>query len=115
LADEEALQSFVLPYYTEGITLTFQRYVTTAETDPVPYDVLEVVVENAAGVEVTPRFVLDNTAAQKDQWVAETIALTGLGSLGGQRLQLSLKMATDGSLVTSGFVDEVGVRVRCEP
>jgi murein DD-endopeptidase MepM/ murein hydrolase activator NlpD len=114
LADEEALQSFVLPYYTEGITLTFQRYVTTAETDPVPYDVLEVVVENAAGVEVTPRFVLDNAAVQKDQWVAETIVLTGMGSLGGQRLQLSLKMATDGSLVTSGFVDEVGMAVRCE-
>jgi hypothetical protein len=38
-----------------------------------------------------------------------------MGSLGGQRLQLSLKMATDGSLVTSGFVDEVGVVVKCEP
>ncbi len=115
LADEEALQSFVLPYYTEGITLTFQRYITTAETDPVPYDVLEVVVENAVGVEVTPRLALDNTAAQQDQWVAETIALTGMGSLGGQRLQLSLKMATDGSLVTGVFVDETGIAPRCKP
>jgi len=114
LADEEALQSFVLPYYTEGITLTLKRYVTTAETQPTPFDILEVVIENTAGVEVTPRFVLDNAASQKEQWVAETIMLTGMEALGGQRLQLSLKMATDSSMGTSVFVDEVGGMMRCE-
>ena len=115
LADEEALQSFVLPYYTEGMTVTFQRYVTTAEIQPVPYDVFEVVMENAAGVEVTPRLVLDNTAPQRDQWAEETFVLAGMESLGGRRLQLSLKGSTDASLLTSLFVDEVAIEAHCAP
>ncbi len=114
IADEEALQSFVLPHYTEGITLTFRRYMTTTETEPIPYDVFEVVIESAAGVEVTPRLVMDNTAAQPDQWVAETIVVSGMASLGGQRLRLSLKIATDVALPMSVFIDEVELVTRCE-
>jgi len=114
-ADEEALQSFVLPHSTEGITLTFQRYVTTTETDPIPYDIFEVVIENAAGVEVTPRLVTDNTAAQPDQWVPETIVLAGMQPLGGQRLKLSLKIATDASRPTSFFVDDLSATTHCAP
>jgi len=115
LADEEALQSFVLPHSTEGITLTFQRYVTMTETDPIPYDIFEVVIENAAGVEVTPRLVTDNTAAQPDQWVPETIVLAGMQPLGGQRLKLSLKIATDASRPTSFFVDDLSATTHCAP
>ncbi len=33
-ADEEVLQSFVVPYYTEAVTLTFKRLLTTQEVEP---------------------------------------------------------------------------------
>ncbi len=114
-ADEEALQAFVLPHYTEGITLTFQRYLTTTEAQPLPFDVLEVVVENAAGVEVTPRGVMDNTSAQPGEWTAEWIVWSGLQPFGGQRLRLSLKIATDAARPTSFFVDELSATAHCAP
>jgi len=105
----------VLPHYTGGITLTFQRYLTTTETDPAPHDIFEVVIENANGVEVTPRLVMDNTAAQADQWITETVALAGMQPLGGQRLRLSLKIATDASKPTSFFVDNLNLTTHCAP
>ena len=33
-ADEEVLQSFVVPYYTDALTLTFKRLLTTQEVEP---------------------------------------------------------------------------------
>ena len=113
IADEEVLQSFILPYYTEGITLTFQRYLTTTEVEQQPFDKLEVVIENASGYEVTPRLALDNTSAPYEAWTPETVVLSGLQGLGGRRLQLSLKVATDSMLTTSFFVDEVALATRC--
>jgi hypothetical protein len=115
IADEEALQSFVLPHFTQGITLTLQRYLNTTETQPTPFDTLEIVIEDTHGVEITPRVVLDNSDAQKDVWVPETIVLDELQALGGRRMQLSIKIATDGALPTSFFVDEVQAATRCAP
>jgi hypothetical protein len=45
-ADEEVLQSFVVPSYTEALTLTFKRLLTTQETEAVVYDHFEFVLEN---------------------------------------------------------------------
>lgn len=115
LADEEVLQSFMLPYNTQGITLTLQRYLTTTETESKPYDILEIVVENADGIEVTPRVLLDNTAMQKNVWVPVTIVYNDMLPLFDMRLQLSIKIATDASLPTSFYIDDVQAVTHCVP
>ncbi|HZY45197.1 MAG TPA: M23 family metallopeptidase [Anaerolineae bacterium] len=115
LADEEALQSFVVPYYTDGITLTFKRYLTTQETAlNTVYDHFEVVLENTVGNEISPQLQFSNLST-KNVWMAESAAFDGAQAWTGQRLRLSIKGMTDGSLPSSFFVDEVSVQTRCAP
>lgn len=115
LADEEALQSFVVPYYTDGITLTFKRYLTTQETAlNTVYDHFEVVLENNVGNEISPQLQFSNLST-KNVWMAESAAFDGAQAWTGQRLRLSIKGMTDGSLPSSFFVDEVSVQTRCAP
>jgi murein DD-endopeptidase MepM/ murein hydrolase activator NlpD len=114
-ADEEALQSFVVPYYTEAVTLTFKRLLTTQEVEPVVYDHFEFVLENQVGNEVSPQVVFSNLSVNRNVWVAETAVFSGLNNWGNRRLRLSFKGMTDGNLLTSLFVDEVSLRTRCVP
>jgi murein DD-endopeptidase MepM/ murein hydrolase activator NlpD len=114
-ADEELLQSFVVPYYTEAVTLTFKRLLTTQETEPSVYDHFEFVLENAVGNEVSPQVAFSNLSANRNVWVAETAVFSGLNNWGNRSLRLSLKGMTDGSLFTSLFVDDVSLGTRCVP
>jgi murein DD-endopeptidase MepM/ murein hydrolase activator NlpD len=114
-ADEEGLQSFIVPYYTEALTLTFKRLLTTQETEPLMYDHFEFVLENAVGNEVSPQVAFSNLSANRNVWAAETAVFSGLQEWGNRRLRLSIKGMTDGSLLTSLFVDEVSLQTRCTP
>jgi murein DD-endopeptidase MepM/ murein hydrolase activator NlpD len=114
-ADEEVLQSFVVPFYTEAMTLTFKRWLTTQETEPTVYDHFELVLENQVGDEASPQVTLNNLSANRDSWVVETTAFSGLGNWGNRRLRLSVKGMTDNSLPTSLFVDDVSLQTRCAP
>jgi murein DD-endopeptidase MepM/ murein hydrolase activator NlpD len=114
-ADEEVLQSFSVPYYTEALTLTFKRLLTTQETEPVVYDHFEFVLENQVGNEVSPQVSLSNLSANRNVWAAETAVFTGFQNWGNRRLRLSVKGMTDSNLLTSLFVDEVSVQTRCVP
>ncbi len=114
LADEEVLQAFVMPYYTDGITLTFKRYLTTQETQAVVYDHFEVVLENNVGNEISPQLQFSNLST-KNVWTAESAAFSGLQAWTGQRLRLSIKGMTDSNLPSSFFVDEVSIQTRCVP
>jgi murein DD-endopeptidase MepM/ murein hydrolase activator NlpD len=113
-ADEEVLQSFVVPYYTEALTLTFKRLLTSEETEPIVYDHFEFVLENQVGNEVTPQASFSNLSAS-NVWAAETAVFSGFQNWGNRRLRLSIKGMTDGNLLTSLFVDEVSVQTRCVP
>ena len=113
-ADEEVLQSFVVPYDTDGVTLTFKRYMTTQETDPVVYDHFEVVLENQTGNEVSPQITFNNLS-NANAWYAETTAFTGFQAWGGRRMRLSIKGMTDGSLPSSLLVDDMSIQTRCVP
>jgi murein DD-endopeptidase MepM/ murein hydrolase activator NlpD len=114
-ADEELLQSFVVPYYTDALTLTFKRLLTTDELEPIVYDHFEFVLENQVGNEVTPQVSLSNLSPNRNVWAAETAVFTGFQDWGNRRLRLSIKGMTDGNLLTSLFVDEVSVQTRCIP
>jgi hypothetical protein len=114
LADEEALQSFVVPYDTEGVMLTFKRYLTTQETEAKVYDHFELVLENQTGNEISPQITFSNLS-EMNAWIDESVSLSGFQAWGGRRMRLSLKGMTDGSLPTSLFVDELNVQTRCAP
>jgi murein DD-endopeptidase MepM/ murein hydrolase activator NlpD len=113
-ADEETLQSFMIPYETEGVTLTFKRYLMTQETDPIVYDHFELVLENQTGNEISPQITFTNLSGA-NVWRAESAAFTGFQAWGGRRLRLSLKGMTDWSLPTSLFVDELSLQTKCAP
>jgi thermitase len=114
-ADEEVLQSFVVPYYTRAVTLTFKRLVTTQEVEPTVYDHFEFVLENQVGNEVSPQVTLNNLSANRNRWVVETAAFSGLNNWGNRRLRLSVKGMTDNSLPTSLFVDDMSLQTQCAP
>jgi murein DD-endopeptidase MepM/ murein hydrolase activator NlpD len=114
-ADEEALQSFVVPYYTDGLTVTFKRLLTTQETEPTVYDHFEVVIENNVGNELSSKIGLSNLSPYKGIWISEQAAFTGFAPWGNQRLRLSIKGMTDSNLLTNLYVDEVSVRTQCVP
>ncbi len=114
-ADEEVLQSFVVPYYTDALTLTFKRLLTTQEVDPIVYDHFEFVLENQVGNEVSPQLALTNLSPNRNIWAAETTVFSGLNAWGDRRLRLSVKGMTDNTLPSSLFVDEVNLQTRCAP
>jgi len=114
-ADEEALQAFVVPYYTDGLTVTFKRFMTTQELEAVVYDHFEVVIENSVGNEISPQLQLTNLSPAKGIWVTEQAAFTGAAAWQNRRVRLSVKGMTDGSLPTNLYVDEMSVQTRCEP
>ncbi|MBI5563924.1 MAG: M23 family metallopeptidase [Chloroflexi bacterium] len=114
-ADDEALQSFVVPYYTDGLTVTFKRLLTTQETEAVVYDHFEVVIENNVGNELSPQIGLSNMSPGRGGWVSEQAVFAGFEAWGNRRVRLSLKGMSDSNLVTSLYVDEVSVQTRCAP
>ena len=113
--DEEVLQSFVVPYYTDAVTLTFKRLLTTQETEQIVYDHFEFVLENQVGNEVSPQVAFNNLSANRNVWAAETAVFSGLNNWANRRLRLSVKGMTDSNLLTSLFVDEVKIQTRCAP
>jgi murein DD-endopeptidase MepM/ murein hydrolase activator NlpD len=114
-ADDEALQAFVVPYYTDGLTVTFKRLLTTQETEPVVYDHFEIVIENNVGNELSPQIGLSNVSPGQGGWISEQAAFAGFAAWGNQRVRLSIKGMSDGNLVTSLYLDEVSVQTRCAP
>ncbi len=114
-ADEEVLQAFIVPYYTEALTLTFKRLLTTQETEPLVYDHFEWVLENQVGNEVSPQVTLSNLSPNRNVWAVETAIFAGFQDWGNRRLRLSVKGMTDSNLLTSLFMDEVSLQTRCVP
>ena len=104
-----------MPYYTDGLTVTFRRLLTTQETEALVYDHFEVVIENQVGNELSPQIGLSNISPVKGIWVSEWAAFSGFEAWGNQRVRLSLKGMSDSNLVTSLYVDEVSVQSRCKP
>ena len=109
-ADEEVLQSFTVPYYTEAVTLTFKRLLSNAQGS----DHFEVVLENAVGNEVSPQITFNVASPNQFVWANETVVLSGLGSWGNRLLRVSVKGMTYGT-TSSLFVDEVSLQTRCMP
>lgn len=108
-ADEEALQSFVVPYYTDGLTLTFKRLMTNAQGS----DHFEFVIENSAGNELTPQIGFTSASPNQHVWAQETVVFGGFQAWANRRARLSIKGMTYGT--SNLFVDDVSVQTKCVP
>jgi hypothetical protein len=109
-ADEEVLQSFIVPYYTEAVTLTFKRQLSNAQGS----DHFEAVLENTVGNEIAPQVVFNALSPNQAVWANETIVFGGLSAWGKRSMRLSVK-GTTYNTASSFFVDEISLRTRCAP
>ena len=115
LADEEALQAGFIPTDTVGLTLTFKRLLTSQEYEAKVYDHFELVLENQVGNEVSPQLSITNLSPNRNVWITETAAFSGLEPWQNRWLRLSLKGMTDSNLLTSLYLDDVELQMQCAP
>jgi len=109
-ADEEVLQSFVLPYYTDALTVTFKRLLINAQSA----DHFELVLENAVGNELTSQIAFNSASPNQAVWSSETAVFSGWQAWENKRVRLSIKGMTHNA-TSSFFVDDVNVQTRCMP
>lgn len=109
-ADEEALQSFVVPYYTDALTVTFKRLLAGAQGT----DHFEMVIENAVGNELTPQITFNSASPNQSTWASEAVVFSGWQAWENKRVRISIKGMTYNT-TSSLFVDDVSILTRCVP
>lgn len=108
----ELLQTVQLPPDVASVTLTYWRYLSTTETSvSTVYDRFLVGVETEQGLEIVAPQQIDNTSAGRNAWVQHTLSVPDAGRYAGQRVWVSFKASTDGSLPSSLFVDDAQLMV----
>lgn len=112
----ELLQTVQMPANVVSATLSYWRYLDTAETSTsVIYDRFTAGLETAQGIEIaTPRRI-DNTSSGRGAWVRETLELPYASAYSGQQLWVTFKGATDSNLPSSLYVDDVQLIVCAMP
>lgn len=108
----ELLQTVPLPPNVLSVTLTYWRNLSTTETSATTvYDRFLVGVETEQGVEIVTPQQIDNTSAGRNTWVQHTLSVPDAARYSGQRVWVSFKANTDGSLPSSLFVDDAQLTV----
>ena len=108
----ELLQTVQLPPAVTSVTLTFWRYLSTTETSATTvYDRFLAGVETDQGVEIVTPQQIDNTSAGRNTWAQHTLSVPDAARYSGQRVWVSFKANTDGSLPSSLFVDDAQLMV----
>jgi hypothetical protein len=103
----ELLQTVQLPPAVTSVTLTYWRNLSTTETSvSTVYDRFRIGVETEQGVEIVTPQQIDNTSAGRNTWVQQTLSVPDAARYSGQRVWVSFKANTDGSLPSSLFVDD---------
>jgi hypothetical protein len=104
----ELLQTVQLPARVTSVTLSYWRYLDTAETSRTKAnDVFTAGIETEQGIQSVQPQRIDNTSTGRGAWVKSSIVLPKAASYSGQRLWVSFKGTTDGKLPTSLYVDDV--------
>ena len=96
-------QQVLVPPSATSLTLNYHWAVTTDEIFG-PYDNGGVLVTDSAGLVLEQVFLFDDTDSTGGSWVAGSNTLLGYA---GQSIRIHFGIATDGSLPTSFFVDDV--------
>ena len=85
--------------------LSYWWYMSTAETGTTAYDYFRVRVQNTSGTTLATLRTWSNASA-KNVWSQDTLSLAAYA---GQTVRLQFSATTDGSAITSFFVDDVSV------
>ena len=105
---DELIQTVQLPAGVTDVTLTYWRYLDTAETSTTRrYDIFTVGLETQQGIQIMQPLQIDNTSDGRGAWVQRSLALPNASAYAGQRLWVSFKATTDGSLPSSLYIDDV--------
>jgi hypothetical protein len=104
----ELLQTVQLPANVTSVTLTYWRYLDTAETSRTKaYDKFSAGLETQQGIQIVTPQRIDNTSAGRGAWVKGTLVLPNAAAYSGQRLWVTFKGTTDSNLPSSLYVDDV--------
>ncbi|MCL4507148.1 MAG: hypothetical protein M1140_14165 [Chloroflexi bacterium] len=112
----ELLQTVQMPAGVVSATLSYWRFLDTTETSTtIIYDRFTAGLETAQGVEIATPRQIDNTSSGRGIWVHESLDLPYASAYSGQQLWVSFKGATDGTLPSSLYVDDVQLIVCARP
>ncbi|MCX6018686.1 MAG: M23 family metallopeptidase [Chloroflexi bacterium] len=103
----EILQTVQMPAEVVSATLTVWRYLDTAEISTrTVYDAFRIGLETDGGVELVPPLRIDNAGAGRGEWVRTDIPID-VARLSGRGVWVTIKGATDSTLPSSLYVDDV--------
>jgi hypothetical protein len=108
-ATDRLYQDFVLPSGQNSAELRYFVRTDTTETSGV-YDVMLVRLRTADGTLLRDLDRVDNGFRPLGQWVERVVAVGDIGGWAGQTLRLSFEATTDGSAVSSFYLDEVQMK-----
>jgi len=104
----EFVQTAAIPAGTTRLTLRFWRRLETRETSTSRvYDAFRVGVESERGVEAIAPLRIDNASPGRREWVQEELHLADAAALAGRSVWVTFKGATDDTLSSSLYVDDV--------
>jgi hypothetical protein len=105
-ASDAIYQDFQVPAGMGSARLTYVLRVGTTETGGV-FDYLNVRLSTTGGSQVAELESLNNTFLPANQWVTRDISIPDLAAHQGETLRLRFEVTTDGSAITSFFLDNV--------
>jgi murein DD-endopeptidase MepM/ murein hydrolase activator NlpD len=105
-AADRIYQDFRVPSGLGSARLRYAVYMSTAETGGV-YDWLLVRLRSTSGTLMKELDGIDNTFIPKNQWVVREVVVPELSGYQGQDLRISFEGDTDGSSISSFYVDEI--------
>jgi hypothetical protein len=104
---DELIQTVQLPAGVTDVTLIYWRYLDTSETSTTrAYDIFKVGLETQKGIQIVQPLQVDNTSDGRGAWVQRSLALPNASAYAGQRLWVTFKATTDGSLPSSLYIDD---------
>lgn len=105
-AADQIYQNFTVPNGFGSARLRYHTYVSTAETGGV-YDWMLVELRSSSGTLIRQLDGIDNNFGTKNQWVLREILVPELASYQGQTLRISFDARTDGTAVSSFYLDGI--------
>ncbi len=108
-ASDTLYQDFQVPAGASSAQLSYMLQVGTAEVGGV-YDYLYVRLRTTGGSLVRDLGSFNNTFLPANQWTSREITFSDLGAHQGEILRLSFEATTDGSAITSFYLDNVSLK-----
>ncbi|MBE0700010.1 MAG: hypothetical protein IH586_24045, partial [Anaerolineaceae bacterium] len=105
-AADRLYQDFRVPSGLSSARLRYVTYMSSAETSGI-YDWMLVRLRTTSGTLIKELDGIDNAFVPKNQWVVREMVVPELTMYQGQNLRISFEGDTDGSSVSSFYVDEV--------